>query len=95
MTRAAIKRAERRAENAELKAKGICIECFAEHGTGTMRCGPCGDRNRGGPLVERDPVVRLNAILAVDTASLPRSERRRITFRRHYWRKRVAKMGCK
>lgn len=88
MTDAAIKRAQRRAENAELKARGICIDCYSKHDTGTMRCVPCGDRNRGGPKIEHDPSRRLTVLYALN-ASTPFSRKYRRAYDGiRYWTRR-------
>lgn len=89
MTAAALKRIDRRAENAELKARGICIDCYDVHGTGCMRCVACGDRNRGGPRKFAEHTARLVELAAVDTSSLPFREARRIYHAKRYCQKKL------
>lgn len=96
MTAAAIKRADRRAENAELKAAGVCIDCYEKHSTGFMRCVPCGDRNRGGPRkFDGDPVARLARLNAVDISTMSRHERRQVYHAKRYCQQLITRAETK
>ena len=73
-----------------LRSHGLCIACKQDYAGDRLRCDACAFAHRGGPLLDRDPVRRLDALLSMDTSTMTRHDRLNHRFRVLYWRKRVA-----